>query len=296
MKRFVSIVAAAIAVTLGPAPRPAAQTTRPKLVVVLAVDQMRGDYPDRYGALMTKGLKRLTTEGAWFRNAAYPYANTFTCVGHNTIGTGTLPWQHGMMENVWFDRETEKTVACTSDTSITDITAAGAVGGVGDSGVRNLRPSLADIMRRDLHSRVVTMSMKARAAIGLAGHGGDAVIWLTERGALESSAAYGATLPAWAAAFEKANPSSRDAGKVWERMLPVDRYQYSDDPPGENPGNGWSAPFPHALGQAGDRTYFAHCEGSPFGDTYLEQMAEYAVDELKLGQEDTVDFLGISFS
>ena len=299
MKRIVSIVAAAVAVMLGPAPHPAAQTARsvrPKLVVLIAVDQMRGDYPERYSSILTKGLKRLTTDGAWFKNAAYPYLNTYTCVGHNTIGTGTLPYQHGMMQNVWFDRETEKSVACTSDSKITDMTSAGAVGGVGDSAVRNMRPTLADIMRRDLHSRVVTMSMKARAAIGLAGHGGDAVIWLDERGALETSAAYGSTMPGWAVAFEKANPSSRDAGKVWERMLPLDRYQYTDDPVGEKPGNGWSAPFPHALGPAGDRTYFAHWEGSPWGDEYLEEMAEYAIDQMKLGQQGTVDFLGISFS
>jgi predicted AlkP superfamily pyrophosphatase or phosphodiesterase len=299
MKRFVTTLAAAAAFTLGTTPHPTAQTApahQPRLVVVIAVDQMRGDYPERYNSILTKGLKRLTTQGAWFKNAAYPYLNTYTCVGHNTIGTGTLPYQHGMMQNVWFDRETEKTVACTSDATVTDVSASGPVSGVGDSAVRNLQPTLADIMRRDLHSRVVTMSMKARAAIGLAGHGGDGVIWLDERGALESSAAYGSTLPAWAVAFEKANPSSRDADKVWERMLPLNRYQYTDDPVGEKPGNGWTAPFPHALGPAGDRRYFAHWEGSPWGDEYLEQMAEYAVDQLKLGQQDTVDFLGISFS
>jgi len=294
MKRFVSIVAAAVAVAAAATPRPAAQSRGPRLVVLIAVDQMRGDYPVRYSSLMTKGLKRLTTEGAWFQNAAYPYFNTFTCVGHNTIGTGTLPYQHGMMQNAWFDRESEKTVACTSDAKITDLTADGPVGGVGDSAGRSLRPTLADIMRRDLHSRVVTMSMKARAAIGLAGHAGDAVIWLTERGELETSAAYGSTMPSWVVAFQKADPSSRDAGKVWERMLPVERYQYSDDPVGEKPGNGWSAPFPHALGPAGDRAYFAHWEGSPWGDEYLEQMAEYAIDQMKLGQQGSVDFLGIS--
>jgi predicted AlkP superfamily pyrophosphatase or phosphodiesterase len=304
MKRNVLVVAAALAVTLGVAPHPSAQAaratqvpaSRPKLVVVIAVDQMRGDYPVRYASLMTKGIKRLTTEGAWFKNAAYPYLNTFTCVGHNTIGTGTLPYQHGMMQNVWFDRETQKPVACTSDASVTDMTTTGPASGVGDSAVRNLRPTLADLMRRDLHSRVVTMSMKARAAIGLAGHGGDAVIWLDERGALETSSAFGSSMPGWAVAFAKGNASGQYAGKIWEPMFPPDRYQYSDTPPGEKPGNGWSAPFPHAIGEVADRTYFAHFEGSPFGDEYLENMAEYAVDQMKLGQQDTTDFLGISFS
>ncbi|HTL42792.1 MAG TPA: alkaline phosphatase family protein [Vicinamibacterales bacterium] len=304
MKRIVSIAAAITAVTLGASPHPAAQAARgpraqeanPKLVVLIAVDQMRGDYPVRYASLMSKGIKRLTTEGAWFKEAAYPYLNTYTCVGHNTIGTGTLPYQHGMMQNVWFDRQTQKTVTCTSDATVTDITTTGPATGVGDSAVRNMQPALADVMRRDLHSRVVTMSMKARAAIGLAGHGGDAVIWLDERGALETSSAFGSVMPAWAMAFAKANPSSGYSDKVWEPMFPPDRYQYTDTPPGEKPGNGWSAPFPHALGNSADRSFFAHFEGSPFGDEYLEQMAEYAVDQMKLGQQDTTDVLGISFS
>ena len=59
-----------------PARRVRAQAARPKLVVFIVVDQLRGDYPVRYGGLLQHGLKRLTTEGAWFTNAAYPYLNT----------------------------------------------------------------------------------------------------------------------------------------------------------------------------------------------------------------------------
>ena len=70
----------------------AAQTaTKPKLVVFIAVDQMRGDYPVRYASLFQHGLVRLTKEGAWYKNGAYPYLNTGTCAGHSTLGTGTFP-------------------------------------------------------------------------------------------------------------------------------------------------------------------------------------------------------------
>jgi len=77
---------------------------RPKLVVIVVVDQMRADYLTRYASLYEKGFKRLTTEGAWFQNAAYPYMSTLTCVGHTTIGTGTLPFHHGIIQNAWYDR------------------------------------------------------------------------------------------------------------------------------------------------------------------------------------------------
>src|SRR5260370_14562053 len=77
----------------GPPPRAAAPKAlqapaRPKLVVLLVVDQMRGDYVDKFLGQWTGGLKRMVEEGAWFRDAAYPYAATETCVRHSTISTG----------------------------------------------------------------------------------------------------------------------------------------------------------------------------------------------------------------
>src|SRR5580700_10440380 len=74
-----------------------ASTKRPKLVVLLVVDQMRGDYIDKFRYQWTGGLKRLVDEGAWYRAAAYPYAATETCVGHSTISTGSFPSTHGMI-------------------------------------------------------------------------------------------------------------------------------------------------------------------------------------------------------
>src|SRR5215470_20013227 len=83
---------------------PAVSPSRPKLVVLLVVDQMRGDYIDKFEGQWTGGLKRLVREGAWFRQAAYPYAATETCVGHATISTGSFPAGHGMVANAWWDR------------------------------------------------------------------------------------------------------------------------------------------------------------------------------------------------
>ena len=90
-------------------------SARPKLVVLLVVDQMRGDYVDKFLQQWTGGLRRLVEEGAWFRDAAYPYAVTETCVGHATISTGALPATHAMVANAWWDRGTQKMVTCTAD-------------------------------------------------------------------------------------------------------------------------------------------------------------------------------------
>ena len=59
------------------------------------------------------------------------------------------------------------------------------------------------------------------------------MIWYDERGNWETSTAYASSLPLWLTAFVKANPVERDAGKIWERTLPADRYSTADDAPGE---------------------------------------------------------------
>jgi predicted AlkP superfamily pyrophosphatase or phosphodiesterase len=104
--RMLTVVAATLMVTtprtaLPGAVPPPLVGAEPKLIVILVADQMRADYLDRYSTHFTGGLRRLMQNGAWFRNAAYPYLNTITCAGHSTIGTGTFPYQHGMFLNTW---------------------------------------------------------------------------------------------------------------------------------------------------------------------------------------------------
>jgi predicted AlkP superfamily pyrophosphatase or phosphodiesterase len=293
MKKLLSVLAGLVACLVTAEGRTQPQAARPKLVVMIVVDQMRADYPIRYAGLLQHGLKRLTTEGAWYQNGAYPYLTTITCVGHTTIGTGTLPYKHGMIANAWYDRATENTTTCNADPDSAEVSYA-ASSGTGDSARWMMQPTLAEVMRATLKSRVATMSMKPRSAIGLAGHGGDFVTWFGERNAWETSSAFTKTPVGWFVAFLKRNPIERDADKTWERTLPVERYMYDDDAPGERGAAGWTAKFPHPLGRT--TNYYLHWLQSPFADDYLEQMAEQAVDAMHLGTQNRTDFLGVSFS
>src|SRR6267154_4236159 len=153
--------------TAAQAPRPRANApkaseapARPKLVVLLVVDQMRGDYVDKFLGQWTGGLKRLVAEGAWFRDAAYPYAATETCVGHATISTGAFPSVHGMISNEWWDREAQKHVTCTADSKVKNIGYAGASVTGGDSAAKLLVPAFADELKfqSGAGTRVVSFS------------------------------------------------------------------------------------------------------------------------------------------
>jgi predicted AlkP superfamily pyrophosphatase or phosphodiesterase len=299
MRRVTGVATAAalallVAVTLRAAPAPP-----PALVVIIVVDQMRADYIDSFKADWTGGLKRMITDGAWFSQAAYPYLTTVTCPGHATVGTGAFPHRHGVFQNAWWDRETAAQTACTADASATPVTLSGKPGTGGDS-ARTLRtPTLADEMRAQKSAHVAAISLKARSALMLAGHGGDGVIWLND--ALDGWQGSSLTPPAEAVAkaFIAENSIDADYGKAWAKMLPDARYHHPDDGLGENPPRGWTATFPHLLTSASgapDAEYHARWERSPFADAYIGRFAAAIVDGLQLGKHETTDVLAISFS
>ena len=275
---------------------------KPKLVVMLVVDQMRGDYVDKFRGQWSGGLKRLAEEGAWFRDAAYPYAATETCVGHSTISTGALPATHGMIANAWWDREAQKMVTCTSDPKAKNVGYAGASVKGGDSAWRMEVPAFAEELKFQGGdaTRVVTFSLKARAAITMAGHKGDAVTWFDGgTGAWSTSNVYG-TLP-FIDDYAKAHPVKQDYGKTWALSLPESAYFYNQNTTGAVPPDGWKPAFPHPLrgmatGSEPDEAFYEEWATSPFADTYLTQLAEKSVDALGLGRSGGTDFLGVSYS
>ena len=278
-----------------------ASPARPKLVVLLVVDQMRGDYVDKFRGQWSGGLQRLVTQGAWFRAAAYPYAATETCVGHSTISTGSFPASHGMVANGWWDRDQQKMTTCTADSKVKNSAYAGASTSGGDSAWKMQIPSFAEELKfqTGAATRVVTVSVKARAAITMAGHKGDAVTWMDSSGALVTSSAYG-TMP-FVEEFATKHPVAQDYGKTWSLTLPKTAYLYDETAMGADIPDGWTATFPHAMrGKEGstsaDEGFVEQWASSPFADTYLTQLAEAEVDALGLGKSGGTDFLGISYS
>ena len=174
MRRFLTAAAlvSAVSVLLS------AAESAPKLVVVIVVDQMRADYIERFHDDWSSGLRRLVDDGAWFTRAAYPYLTTVTCAGHATIGTGAYPHVHGVFANTWFDRERSQVIPCTDDQKAR-VVPYGREANSRTGPAALMIPSLADEMRaRGAH--VVTLALKARSAIMLAGHGGNAVTWISE--------------------------------------------------------------------------------------------------------------------
>lgn len=284
------------AIVFSLAASPALAAPRPKLVVVLVVDQMRADYVERFGSAWRGGLHRLFTEGAYFRNAAFPYLQTITCAGHATISTGAYPYRHGMVQNAWYDRRAGKLISCTNDPTQPLLSYGSPVSG-GDSPAFLQVPTLADEMRAQLSpaAKVVTTSLKARSAIMLAGRAAAATTW-ADAGAFVTSRSYtDAPVPA-VANFLGKNPIAWDRLPVWNLLLPPRRYWFADDAPGEAAPHGWTRGFPHALVGANALDSLTNWVRSPFADAYLADLALALVKDLQLGRGPAADYLGISFS
>jgi predicted AlkP superfamily pyrophosphatase or phosphodiesterase len=293
--RLVPLLACLLALA-GPA-QAAPPPDRPRLLVFLVVDQMRADYPEWYGARWKGGLRRLFDKGAWLRAARFPYLNTMTCPGHFTISTGAYPQRHGMILNTWYDRARGKVIDCTDDPAAPLLAYAAAPPPHRGDSARNLViPTVADEMTAQLplKPQVASFSMKARSALGLAGHGAGVVVWFDGSRWVTSSAFAPAPTP-WVRRFVEANPIAVD--RPWTRLNPLAAYRNDDDDPAEKPGAGWTRTFPHPLAGAGlTGAPLARWAVSPAADEYLARFAGAALVEMKLGQGPSTDILAISFS
>src|SRR6056300_768581 len=101
---------------------------KPKLILQITVDQLRGDLPGRYLDRMGEGgFQYLYKKGVVYANAHHTHANTETIVGHTTLATGAQPAVHGMVGNVWFDRTAGKTVYNIEDPDYSILTGGAGV-------------------------------------------------------------------------------------------------------------------------------------------------------------------------
>ena len=306
MKHVVTLLVALGLVSQAPAPvstqSPPPPAAPPRLVVLISIDQMRADYIDRFRHQWSKGLRRLLEEGAWFREADFPYYNTVTCAGHASISTGTVPAVHGMVLNQWWERDNSRLVSCTDDEREKLVTYGIPVNGIGHS-ARNLASNtLSDEMRLQLPRppRVVSISLKARSAISLGGHRPDAVIWLDEAdGEWVTSTAFSNVPLGFFANYITRHSLRSQMGRRWDRLLPLDKYVYEYSSENRRRIALVTREFPHTVKGTGEEIGGAFTdawESSPFSDEYLGALARLAVDELKLGAGAATDFLAVSYS
>lgn len=279
---------------------------RPRLVLLIAVDQFRYDYLERFGDLFVQnGFRRLLREGASWTQSNYDHFPTYTAPGHGTMMTGAYPAETGIIGNEWLDRASGKRVTSVSDEMVKLL--GGGPNETASSPSRLMTSTVGDELRLASNDRakVIGISVKDRSAILPAGRHANAAYWFsTTSGNMVSSTYYFNQLPAWVTTFNATRPADKYFGAKWERLIAEDEYVKRagpDSSPWEtvSSSSGDTNAFPHtitgsanAIGQA----FYWALDYSPFTNDILVSFTQQAIVNEKLGQDDDTDVLTVSFS
>jgi hypothetical protein len=265
-----------------PASFASAYNAHPKLVVVIVIDQFRGDYLERYHDQFGEGGFRLLLDhGANFTDCNYEYANTRTAPGHATLFTGAYSNGHGIAANEWWDPKKKRMVTSVEDD---DTKLVGIAGDKPGASPHNL---LADTLGDELklatqgQSRVFSLSLKDRAAVLPGGFAADAAYWIDPKsGAWITSTYYRRDLPKWEQDFNTGNRSA----KYWDRDW-------------KNANGDVLRSTAHRKGKDGSDAGFYEVIGStPFANEYELEFAKELIVYENLGAGQATDLLAISLS
>lgn len=288
---------------VNPAP---VNSRKPRLVLLIAVDQFRYDYLERFGDLFgSTGLKRLIRNGASWEQGHYDHTPTYTAPGHATMMTGAFPSETGIVGNEWIERATGRRVTSVSDGTVKVL--GGSPNEFGASPRRLLTSTVGDELRFSTNdqSKVIGISVKDRSAILPAGRHANAAYWFSvASGNMVSSTYYFNELPNWVVEFNRKHPADKFFGARWDRLLPESEYLAragKDSPAWESIGTvaGDTNAFPHTVtggSQAPGPAFYNALDYSPFSNDLLISFAEQAIVNEGLGQDQYPDVLTVSFS
>jgi len=275
-------------------------------VLLIAVDQFRYDYLERFGDLFgPNGLRRLMHDGAMWTQANYDHTPTYTAPGHSTMMTGAYPAETGIVGNDWIDRASGKRITSVSDDTV-KLLGSSDPKEPPSSPRRLLSSTVGDELRlvTNDRSKVIGISLKDRSAILPAGRHASAAYWLSNTGTMASSTYYFNQLPAWVTNFNNTKPADKYFGAKWERLLSQSEYVKRagpDSPSWEVVGSstGDTNAFPHTItggAKAPNSAFYFALDHSPFSNELLVSFAQEAIVNEKLGEDDDPDVLTVSFS
>jgi predicted AlkP superfamily pyrophosphatase or phosphodiesterase len=287
---------------------------KPRLILQITVDQLRGDLPTRYFDRFGEGgLRYLLETGIVYNNAHHAHANTETIVGHATLATGAHPSAHGMIGNIWFDRNTgvttyniedpdyrllSKNSGVDADTEIDPTQKAATSDG------RSPAAILTSTFSDELSSltagkaKIFGVSVKDRGAVSLAGHTGKAFWFSKATSEFVTSSYYYDAYPQWVVDWNARKLPQKYSGTAWELMHQKETYLFGDrdDQKWEFELGDYGRTFPHPFSTTDNKYFTTFLTVSPAGDELTSEFAKSVITEEGLGDNEVTDFLAVSFS
>lgn len=272
----------------------------PKLVVMITIDQLRGDMPKQYYNRFGKGgFKYLMDKGTTYNNAHYRHSTTFTAVGHATLATGGNALQHGLAGNDWLDAETDKQVYCVEDSKHTIIGKENKAH-EGTSPLNLTSSTIGDelYLSSGKRSRVYSVSVKDRGAILPGGHLGKAFWYSGSSGKFQSSTYYYDKYPQWVSDWNAQKKADTYMDQSWTLLNDKSSYTYAnqDDRPSEKSYKHLGRTFPHKLGDKDPKSFYGALRFTPMGDELTLDFAKTLMEKEQIGHGEATDMLAVSFS
>lgn len=166
----------------------------PRLVVNIAIDELRTDYIEAFAPLYGEGgLKKLLQQGRVYEAASYSFEPLDRASAIAAIATGTTPYYNGITSSKWLDRQSLRPVGCTDDDRYTASPRKLSTSTIGDE--LKVATNGAAI--------IYAIASEKDAAILSAGHAADGAIWIDERkGTFSTSGYYSNKARKWLDAYK----------------------------------------------------------------------------------------------
>lgn len=166
----------------------------PRLVVGIAIDQLRTDYLETFAPLYGEdGLKRLMREGVVYTSAQYASAGVDRASAVASLYTGTVPYSHGIVGEDWMDRQTLRPVHCVDDFKQRGVNTQETT-----SPQHLLVSTLGDELKvaTDGRALVYSVAPSREAAVLSAGHAADYALWMNRKSGEWAGTSYYGQAPA----------------------------------------------------------------------------------------------------
>lgn len=143
----------------------------PRLVVNIAVDQLRTDYIEHFSPLYGEnGFRKLLQKGCVYEAASYPFSPVDRASAIASIATGTTPRYNNIVATQWLDRSTLRPVMCTDDATY------------GVSPQKIATTTVGDELKISTRGNAIVYSVAQEkdAAVLSAGHAADGAFWMND--------------------------------------------------------------------------------------------------------------------
>ncbi|MEA2602097.1 MAG: hypothetical protein QOF89_3089 [Acidobacteriota bacterium] len=292
----------------------AAVPAKPRLVVLISIDQFRADYQTRFQDLylppVTKGgpggFRYLMERGAYHTDAHHDHFPLYTGPGHSIHFTGAPPYKSGIVSNDWFDRGLDRPRYCVEDPD-SPLVPPSSKPGISPATLRVTTVGDELKMATGGHAKVWGLALKDRAAVLMAGHLADGVLWFDDQtGSWISSRYYrkDGTLPKWVVDWNGQKKIDAFFGKSWTLSVPPAALTRL-----WTPGNG-NVSDPSGLGKsfgpnghkidggltAPGPAFYKAFTTTPYANDYVLDTARELIRREGLGMDAIPDILALNLS